>query len=84
MLDFTYLVVLVVAILKSNLERIPKIRMCFKEKSISPCWDGLSANAHMTNFLLTYVGPRQNQVRSHLGRLAHFSYEHAKFFKGVS
>ena len=83
-LDFTYLVVLVVAILKSNLERIPKIRMCFKEKSVSPCWDGLSANVHMTNFLLTYVGPRQNQVRSHLGQVAHFSYEHAKFFKGVS
>ena len=38
-LDFTYLVVLVVAILKSNLERISKIRMRFKEKSISPRWD---------------------------------------------
>ena len=32
-LDFTYLVLLVVAILKSNLERIPKVRMRFKEKS---------------------------------------------------
>ena len=36
-LDFTYLVVLVVAILKSNLERIPKILMRFKENSIPPC-----------------------------------------------
>ena len=79
-LDFTYLVVLVVAILKSNLERIPKIRMRF----ILPCWAGPSANVHMTNFLLTYVGSRQNQVKSHLGGLAHFSYEHATFFKGVS
>ena len=33
-LDFTYLVVLAVAILKSNLERIPNIRMGFKEKPI--------------------------------------------------
>ena len=27
---------------------------------------------------------RQNQVRFHLSELAHFSYEHAKFFKGAS
>ena len=83
-LDFTYLVVLVVTILISNLERIPKIRMCFKEKSIPPYWAGPSANVPLTNFLLTYVGSRQNQVTSHLGGLAHFSYEHAKFFKRVS
>ena len=82
--DFTYLVVLVVAILKSSLERIPKIRMRFKKKSIPPCWAGPSANVHMTDFLLTSVGSRQNQVRSHLDGLAHSSYEHAKFFKGVS
>ena len=75
---------LVVAILKSNLERIPKIRRRFEEKSIPPYWAGRSANFHMTDFLLTYVGSRQNQVKSHLGGLAHFSYEHAKFFKGVS
>ena len=42
-LDFTYLVVLVIAILKSNLERIPKKRMRFKEKSIPPC----RADLHM-------------------------------------
>ena len=83
-LDFTYLVVLVVAILKSNLERIPKIRMRFKEKSIPPCRAGPPAHVHMTNFHLTYVVSRQNQVRSYLGGLAHFSYEHAKFFKGIS
>ena len=52
-LDFTYLVVLVVAILKSNLERIPKIRMRFKEKSIPPCRAGPPAHVHMTNFHLT-------------------------------
>ena len=52
-LDFTYLVVLVVAILKSNLERIPKIRMRFKEKSIPPCRAGPPAHVHMTNFYLT-------------------------------
>ena len=49
-LDFTYLVVLVVAILKSNLERIPKIRMRFKEKSIPPCRTGPHTHVHMTNF----------------------------------
>ena len=52
-LDFTYLVVLVVAILKSNLERIPKIRMRFKEKSIPPCRFDPPAHVHMTNFHLT-------------------------------
>ena len=52
-LDFTYLVVLVVAILKSNLERIQKIRMRFKEKSIPPCRAGPPAHLHMTNFHLT-------------------------------
>ena len=52
-LDFTYLVALVVAILKSNLERIPKIRMRFKEKSIAPCRAGSPAHVHMTNFYLT-------------------------------
>ena len=46
-LDFTYLVVLVVVILKSNLERIPKIWMPFKEKSIP------TSLVHMTNFHLT-------------------------------
>ena len=59
-LDFTYLVVLVAAILKSNLERIAKIRMRFKEKSIPPCWADPSAHVHMTSFHLTYVGSRQN------------------------
>ena len=29
------------------------------------------------------MGSRQNQVRSYLGGLVHFSYEHAKSFKGV-
>ena len=52
-LDFTYLVVLVVAILKLNLERIPKIHMRFKEKSIPPCRAGPPAPVHMTNLYLT-------------------------------
>ena len=52
-LDFTYLVVLVVAILKLNLERIPKICMRFKENSIPPCRAGPPAHVHMTNFYLT-------------------------------
>ena len=52
-LNFTYLVVLVVAILKSNLQRIPKIRMCFKEKSIPPCQAGPPEHVHMTNFHVT-------------------------------
>ena len=83
-LNFIYLVVLVIAILKSNLERIPKKRMRFKEKSIPPCRAGPPpAHVDMTNFHLTYVGSRHNQVRSHLGGLAHFSYEYANFFKGV-
>ena len=55
-LDFTYLVILVVAILKSNLERIPKIRMRFKEKSIPPCRAGPPAHVHKTNF----YSPRWN------------------------
>ena len=52
-LDFTYLVVLVVAILKSNLERIPKLRIRFKEKSVPPCRADPPTHVHMTNFHLT-------------------------------
>ena len=52
-LDLTYLVVLVVAILKSNLERIPKIRMRFKENFIPPCCAVPPTHVHMTNFYLT-------------------------------
>ena len=51
-LDFTYLVVLVVASLKSNLEKIPKHSMRFKEKSIPPCRAGPPVHVHMTNFHL--------------------------------
>ena len=52
-LDFTYLIELAVTILKSNLERIPKICMHFKEKSILPCRACPPAHVHMTNFYLT-------------------------------
>ena len=53
LLDFIYQVVLVVAIVKSNLERIPKTRIRFKEKSIPPCRAGPPAHVDMTNFHLT-------------------------------
>ena len=58
--------------------------MRFKEKSIPICRAGPPAHVLMTNFHLISVGSRQNQVRSHLGGMAHFSNEHAKFFKRVS
>ena len=48
-LDFTYLVVLVIAILKSNLERIPKHTHAFS----APCRAGPPAQVHMANFHLT-------------------------------
>ena len=41
--------------------------MRFKEKSIPPCRAGPPAPVHMTNFYLTQVGSRQNQLRSNLG-----------------
>ena len=44
-LDFSYLVVPVVASLKSNLENIPKHSMRFKGKSIPPCRDDPPAHA---------------------------------------
>ena len=47
-LDFTYLIVLVVAILKSSLEGVPKIHMRFKEKSTPPCRTGPPAHVHVT------------------------------------
>ena len=50
-----------------------------KENAIPPCRAGSLACVHMESFHLTYVGSRQNQVRSHLGGLAHFSYEHIIF-----
>ena len=52
-LDFTYLVVLVVASLKSNLEIFQNIRMRFKENSIPPCRAGPPAHVHIINFHLT-------------------------------
>ena len=52
-LDFTYLVVLVIVNLQSNLKRIPKICMRFKEKSIPPCQADPPAHVHVTNFHLT-------------------------------
>ena len=52
-LDFTYLVVLILAILKWNLERITKLRMRFKEKSIPPRRAGPPAHVHMTNVHVT-------------------------------
>ena len=72
------LMVFVVAMLKSNLERIPKqnVYMRIKKNPILPCWAGPLARGHMKNFHLTWMRSLQNQVRSHLGGLAHFFYEH--------
>ena len=53
-------------------ERKPKL---IKENSIPPCRAGPLAPVHMENFHLIKVGSRQNQVRSRLEGLAHFSYE---------
>ena len=47
-----------------------------KENSIPPCRGGKFARVHIENVHLARVGSRQNQVRSHLGRLVRFSYEH--------
>ena len=52
-LDFTYLVVLVIVILQSNLKRTPKICMHFKEKSIPPCQADPPAHVHVANFHIT-------------------------------
>ena len=46
-LDFNYLVVLVVAILKSNLERIPKKNACVLKKNLSH----LAVLAHLRMFI---------------------------------
>ena len=44
----------------------------------------LLARVHMENFHLAYVRSRQNQVRTHLGGLARFSYEYIYIFIRVS
>ena len=46
-----------------------------KETFIPPCRTGPPPRVHKENFHLALVGSLQNQVRSHLGGLAHFSYE---------
>ena len=51
-LDFTYLVVLVVAILKSNFGKNSK-NTHTQEKSIPSCRTGRPAHVHMTYFHLT-------------------------------
>ena len=51
-----------------------------KENSIPPCRAGPIVRVYMKNFHLALVGSRQNHVRSHLGCLAHFSYEHTFSF----
>ena len=62
--------------------RKPKL---IKENSIPPCRAGPLAPVHMENFHLIKVGSRQNQVRSRLEGLPHFSYEHVfiSFLKKV-
>ena len=46
------------------------------KETIPPCQADPLVRVHMENFHLTFVGSPQNQVRSHLNGLAHFSYEH--------
>ena len=46
-----------------------------KENSTPSCGAGPIARIHVENIRLAYVRSRQSQVRSHLGRLARFSYE---------
>ena len=69
------MVVFVAAVLKSNLEGIPKqkIYMRIKENSIPPCWAGPLAFVGKFSSHLGEI--RQNHVKFHLGGLAHFSYE---------
>ena len=72
------MLVLTISMLKSNLKKIPlqNIYMNIKENSILPCQTSGFACVLMENFHLTQVESWQNQVRSHLGLLAHFSFEH--------
>ena len=85
-----FMVVFVVAMLKSNRERIPKrnIYMRITEISIPLCQAGPPARNHMKNIYLTQVGSWKNQLRSHLGGLTHFSHRRImfllEFVKGAS
>ena len=53
--------------------------MCIKEHSVPHCRASPLARVHNENFRLTQKGSRENQVRSHLGGLAQFSYNSSKF-----
>ena len=50
-----------------------------KKIFIPLCRSNPLARVYMENFNLALVVSRQNQVRFHLGGLAHFSYEHIIF-----
>ena len=52
-----------------------------KEHAIPPCRAGPLVRVHMENFRLTLVGFRQNQVRSHLGGLAHSHMNTLHFYR---
>ena len=52
-----------------------------KENTVTPYRTGPLALVYMENFHLTWMGSQQNQLESHLGGLAHFSYEHNVFLK---
>ena len=53
-----------------------------KENSIRTGRAGTLARVPTENLHLTLVRSRQNQMRSQLGGLAHFSYEHIIFLQG--
>ena len=56
-----------------------KTTKVINQNSIPPFWVGPLVRVHLENFHLTLVGSWQNEVISHLGWLARFSYEHIIF-----
>ena len=60
-----------------NIKRKKKTSENNKTDPNLPGWPSCACS--YGNFHLTLVGSRQNQVRSHLGGLAHFSYEQIIF-----
>ena len=53
--------------------------MRITEISIPLCQAGPPMRVHMKNIHLTWVGSWKNELRSHLGGLAHFLYKHIMF-----
>ena len=62
--------------LASELKKHTKL---IKENYIDPFRAAPLLRVHTENFNVTLVGSQENQVRSHLGGLAHFSCEYIIF-----